>query len=171
MNHVRSVFRAALCLAVALGAAPAFAANKPEPTPAQAQLIDHAEYLCDNCFFGASTYFYCFAAGNNILIGYQKTPVFNYTDASKNYLSPAHPAWTSYAAPAGAIPLKYDDKHIYIDRPSRISKTGFWSQVKGLAFWVTRANDKKVKLTRVEKGDMFTGDDRCRLAGSAAKSE
>jgi hypothetical protein len=170
MNHVRSVFRVLLCLAVALGIQPIFAA-KPEPVPAQAQLIDHAEYLCDNCFFGASKYFYCFAAGNNILMGYQKTPVFNYTDKSQNHFAPVHPSWTAYAPPAEAIPLKYDEEHIYIDRPTRISKTGFWSSLKGLAFWVTRADDKKVKLTRIAKGDMFTGDDRCRLAGSAAKSQ
>src|SRR5579871_3772283 len=91
----------------------------PAPPPrheVQAQLLDQAALLCDNCFFGASNYYYCFGADNMVLIGYQRTPVVNWWDKSKNYITPAHPSWTALDAPTATVPISYDDKHIWVNR-------------------------------------------------------
>ena len=114
----------------------------------QAQVLDHAEFLCSNCFFGASDYYYCFAAADSsILIGYQRTPVLNWRDKSKNYLTRVHPGWTAWAPPGQSLAISYDDKYI----------------------WVSRAEGKEVRLTRSSLRDIFTNDDRC--SGKALKAE
>src|SRR5215475_12774964 len=92
----------------------------------QAQVLDHAELLCANCFFGASDYYYCFAADNTILIAYQRTPVLNWRDKSKNYLTRVHPGWTAWTPSGQSLMMSYDDKHI----------------------WVSRGEGKQVRLTR-----------------------
>ncbi len=130
-------------------AAPALFGAAPERQQAQAQLLDHAEALCDNCFFGPSYYYYCFAADNKVLIGYQRTQVLNWEDKSKNYLTRVHPAWKVWDAPGEAIPLSYDDKHI----------------------WVTRPDGKKqVKMHRISSGDIFLNNNQCRDVGKASGS-
>ena len=90
-SYIRAVIRMSVCVAASLAAPVSFGAAAARQQ-AQAQLLDRAEFLCDNCFFGASDYYYCFAADNKILVGYQRTPVLNYRDQSKNYLAPAHPS-------------------------------------------------------------------------------
>jgi len=158
-----------LCVAAALAAPACFGADA-DRVQAQARLLDHAEFLCSNCFFGTSEHYYCFAADNKILIAYQKTPVLNYTDKSKNYLTPAHPAWTPWSAPGenGAVPISYDDKHIWITRADiKKATSGFWAQLKGAAIWASRGEGKQVRLTRSTMGDIFLNDDRCRAAGAA----
>jgi hypothetical protein len=145
-----------------LGTAPCLAAS-PAPTQAQAQLLDHAEMLCDNCFFGASKYFYCFAADNKILIGYQKTPVLNWQDPSKNYFTPVRPKWAAWGPAGETMPIAYDPKHIWVARPEGASPHGFWSNVKAFAIWSTRGKSKKVRLTRSSMGDIFK-DARCQAA-------
>jgi len=154
-------------VAVCLVAAPVcFAADHPQ-TQAQAQLLDHAEFLCDNCFFGASKYYYCFAADNKILIGYQKTPVFNYADDSKNYLTGIRPSWTAWSAPGQTVPVGYSEKHIWLTRPSPEKPLhGFWSHLKGGGIWASRGQGKKVKLTRSSMSDIFIHDARCRAANA-----
>jgi len=131
----------------------------------QAQLLDRAEILCANCFFGPSDYYYCFAADDKILIGYQKTPVLNWRDNSKNYLTTVHPAWAAWTAPGQTVPISYDDKHIWVmranDKPVR---RDFWAHVKALAFWASRGDSKQVKLTQSSVRDIFIGNDRCRAA-------
>jgi len=126
----------------ALLAAPAVYGATAGRQQAQAQMLDHAELLCDNCFFGPSYYFYCFEADNKILIGYQRTPVLNWDDRSKNYLTKVHKAWMVWTPPGETVPVSYDDKHI----------------------WVTRPNGKPVKLTQSYTRDIFTANDRCREA-------
>ncbi len=61
--------------ALIVSAAQVASAATPDKPEVQAQLLDHNEYLCDNCLFGSSSYYYCFEADNKILIGYQKVPV------------------------------------------------------------------------------------------------
>jgi hypothetical protein len=135
---------------------------------AQAQLLDHAEYLCDNCFFGASKYYYCFAADSKILIGYQKAPVLNYQDQSKNYLAPVHPAWAAWAAPGQTAPISYDEKHIWLTRTKeKPASTSFWSHLKNFAFWASRGEDKRVKLRRASNGDLFTNNAQCQAVGAS----
>ena len=137
----RVFVRIAVCVAAWLAARPILgtAADRQQ---VQAQLLDHAELLCDNCFFGPSYYYYCFAAENKVLIGYQRTRVLNWEDKSKNYLTKAYKAWTVWTPPGENVPLSYDDTHI----------------------WVARPNGKPVKLIQSYSRDIFTSNDRCREA-------
>jgi hypothetical protein len=126
-------------MAVVLAAPVSFslAADRPQ---VQAQLLDHTEFLCANCVFGASDYYYCFAVDNKILTGYQRIRVMNWEDKSKNFLASAIPEWAAWTAPGQTVPISYDDKHI----------------------WVSRANGKQVKLTQSPMRDIFLNSDRCR---------
>ena len=93
-SYIRSVIRTSVCVAASLAAPVSFGAAA-DRQQAQAQLLDHAEFLCANCFFGASDYYYCFEADNKVLIGYQKTPVLNWRNESKNYLTSVHHTWAA----------------------------------------------------------------------------
>jgi hypothetical protein len=153
-------FVGALLIATFALAAPA---DKQPPVQAQAQLLDHAEFLCANCFFGASDYYYCFQAGNQILVGYEKTPVLNYTDQSKNYLTPVRPRWAPWTAPGQTMPISYDNKYIWVTRPEAPpAKENVWAHLRGFAFWATRGNSKQVKLRRSDLRDIFLNNDLCR---------
>jgi hypothetical protein len=131
----------------------------------QAQLLDHAEFLCANCFFGASDHYYCFAAGDRVLIGYQRTPVLNWRDESKNYLTGVHPAWAAWTAPGQTVPISFDDKHIWVSRANgKPVRRDFWTHLKALAFWVSRGDSREVKLRQSSMRDIFVNNDRCRGA-------
>jgi hypothetical protein len=118
-------------------------AAAPDRTQVQGQLLDHNEYLCSNCFFGASTYYYCFAADNKILIGFQKIPTINWKDSASNDLTKVHKSWQPWAAEGKDIPLSYDEKHI----------------------WITKPDGKKpVKLTQDYTTDIFVNNSQCRSA-------
>ena len=113
----------------------------PDKPQVQGQLLDHNEYLCSNCFFGASTYYYCFEAGDKILIGYQKIPTLNWKDEASNDLTKVHKSWAPWTA-EGMVPLRYDDKYI----------------------WVNKPDGKTVKLKQDYTTDIFINDTRCRAA-------
>jgi hypothetical protein len=134
-------FRMAVYASALLAAPAIFGATDNRPQ-VQARLLDHAELLCDNCFFGPSYYYYCFEADNKVLIGYQKTRVLNWEDKTKNHLTKAHKAWTVWTPPGESVPITYDDAHI----------------------WVTGPRGKPVKLTQSYSRDLFTSNDRCREA-------
>src|ERR1700685_3757497 len=68
-------------------------AKAPETPEVQGKLLDQNEYPCSNCFFGASTYYFCFEADNKILIGYQKIPTMNWKDQQANWLTKVHKSW------------------------------------------------------------------------------
>jgi hypothetical protein len=162
--HIRSLVRTSVCVAAALAAPFCFGAEAPRHQ-AQAQLLDQAEFLCANCFFGPSDYYYCFAADNKILVGYQRTPVLNWRDKSKNYLAGARPRWAAWTAPGQTVPISYDDKHIWVSRADgKQAKRGFWAGLKAAAFWASRGDSKQVKLTQSSMRDIFTNNDRCRGA-------
>src|ERR1039458_9049026 len=137
-----------VCVAASLAAPILFGATaRRQQVPAQ--LLDRAEFLCDNCFFGASDYYYCFAADNKILVGYQKAPVLNWRDKSKNYLTAGHPGWAEWAAPGQTVPISYDDKHIWVDRAdAEQRKQGFWAHLRAITLWAGRAHGKQVRLTQ-----------------------
>src|ERR1700677_1662530 len=97
-SYVRFFIRTSVCVGAVLCAAVSFGAPPPRQQ-AQAKLLDRAELPCDNCFFGPSFHYYCFEADNKILVAYQRVPVINWADQSKNYLTKVHPAWTVWAAP------------------------------------------------------------------------
>ena len=164
-SNLRAIIQASVCVVASL-AASVSVASAAERQRAEAQLLDHAEFLCANCFFGASKYYYCFEADNQVLVGYQKTPVLNWMDKSKNDLAPVHPAWAAWNAPGPTVPISYDEKHIWLNREKEVRR-GFWASLKGLAFWVSRGDDKRVKLTRSSMRDIFTNSDKCRNADRA----
>ena len=130
-----------VCVSAWLAAPALFGAADQRPQ-VQARLLDHAELLCDNCFFGPSYYYYCFEADNKILVGYQRTSVLNWEDKSKNYLTKVHKGWTVWVPPGETVPISYDDMHI----------------------WVAGPNGKPLKLTQSYSRDVFTTNDRCREA-------
>jgi hypothetical protein len=117
-------------------------AATPDRPQVQAQLLDHNEYLCSNCFFGASTYYYCFEDDKKILIGYQKIPTLNWKDPASNDLTKVRKSWTPLTGESKDIPLRYDDKHI----------------------WLTGPTGKTVKLTQDYTTDIFINNSQCRSA-------
>jgi hypothetical protein len=117
-------------------------AAAPDRKQVQAEVLDHNEYLCSNCFFGSSKYYYCFEADNKTLIGYQSTPTLNWKDSSRNNLVKAHKAWAVWSPEGKTIPLSYDDKFI----------------------WVTRPDGKSVKLKQDYATDIFVDNAKCRAA-------
>jgi hypothetical protein len=119
-------------------------AATPDAPQVQAQLLDQNQFLCSNCFFGASTYYYCFEADHKVLIGYQKIPTLNWKDAASNDLTKVHKSWAPWTTTSEekTIPLRYDDKFI----------------------WVTRPDGKSVKLKQDYSTDIFVNNRQCRAA-------
>jgi hypothetical protein len=136
---IRSLICVPMCVAALLTAQSSFAADRPQ---VQAQLLDHAEVTCANCFLVPSYQYYCFEADNRVLIGYQRTLTMNWQDESKNYLTKIHRGWTPWTPPGQTLPISYDEKHI----------------------WITRPGGKPVKLTQTYSRDVFTGNNRCQDA-------
>jgi hypothetical protein len=132
---MKSAFLFPALVAAALAATP----DKPQ---VQGQLLDRNEYLCANCFFGASTYYYCFEADSKILIGYQKIPTINWRDDASNDLTKVHKSWAPLAAEGKDVPLRYDEKHI----------------------WITKPDGKTVRLTQDYNTDIFVNNSQCRAA-------
>src|SRR5580698_9558682 len=86
-----------IAIALAIPASFGVAANKAaDAKTAQAQLLDHGEYPCANCFFGAADNYFCFRADNKILIAHEKEPTLNWRDTDKNYLTKAHKGWIAW---------------------------------------------------------------------------
>ncbi len=122
------------------------AANKnkeADAKAAQAQLLDHNEYPCANCFFGNSDYYFCFRADNKVLIGHEKVPTMNWRDTSKDYLTKVHKGWQPWQANGASVNLKYDDKYIWLPGG---------------------ANGKEVRLTQDYTRDIFIDSRDCRAA-------
>ena len=165
---IRSVIRTSVCVAVSLAAPVTFGAEAGRQQ-AQAQLLDHAEILCANCFFGPSDYYYCFEADNQVLVGYQKTPVLNWQDKSKNYLTGVHPSWAAWTAPGQTVPISYDDKHIWVKRSEgKQPARNFLGHMKAMGNWIIRSDIKKeARLTQSSMRDIFINNDRCRGADGA----
>jgi hypothetical protein len=128
-------------IAIAL-AAPGLWAASAQKTEVQAQLLDHNEYQCSNCFFGTSSYYFCFAAGDKTLIGFQKMPELNWKEHSSNLLTRVHKQWKPWVSEGQSVPLSYDDKSI----------------------WVTRPDGKQVKLKQDYGTDIFINSSQCRSA-------
>lgn len=118
-------------------------ASAAQPPQVQARLLDSNQYLCDNCFFGASTYYYCFEADHRILIGYSKIPTLNWADPASNDLAKLHKSWKPLKEEeAQTVPLRYDDKHI----------------------WVTKPDGKTFRLKQDYRTDIFINNADCRKA-------
>ncbi len=167
-SYIRCAVRTSVCVAASLAAAVSFGAAA-DRQKAQAQILDHAEFPCTNCFFGPSDHYYCFAVDNKILIGYQRAPVMNWQDNSKNYLTMIHQEWETWTAPGETVPISYDDKHIWVKRPEgKQPAQNFWGHMRAMANWIIRSDIKKeARLTRSSMRDMFINNDRCRGADGA----
>jgi len=133
-DNMKSMNRALICLGLALAVSiVAGAKDKRIPGPqTQAVLLDHAEYLCNNCFFGASDYYFCFDVNSKILIGHEKIVVQTWMKAPENLI----------AGRGQTVPIKFDDKYIWIPGP------------KG----------KDQRLIQDYSKDLFTFSDACRKA-------
>jgi hypothetical protein len=128
-----------ICAGTLLAAPISFKKAKPR-TQAQAKVLDHAAFLCSNCFFAPSDYYFCFDTGNQIFVAYQRIPVINWQDKTKNDLTRVRHKWTVWDPPSQSFPISYDEKNI----------------------WVSRDDGKQVKLIRSGLSDMFASDARCR---------
>jgi len=165
--HICSALRTFVCVAASLTVSISLG-SAADRQQAQAQLLDHAEFRCANCFFGASDHYYCFAADNQILVAYQKTPVLNWRDDTKNYLTAIHPSWEAWSAAGATVPISYDREHIWVTRPNGGQEpSGFWAHLKAVGFWASRGNSKQVKLKRSGMRSIFTNSDVCRNTGQA----
>ena len=137
-----------VCIFFALGAfaLPSAFGAKPDKPIVQGKLLDQNEYSCSNCFFGASTYYFCFEADNKILIGYEKIPTMNWIDPQANWLTKVHKSWQplSEGKPGDetVVPLRYDSKDI----------------------WLTGPTGKQVKLKQDYSTDIFINNQQCRAA-------
>ncbi|MDQ1470617.1 MAG: hypothetical protein QOJ99_2097 [Bryobacterales bacterium] len=102
--------RAVLGLVLILaGSTVAGAADKKEPAPrTEAVLLDHAEYLCKNCLFGNSDYYFCFDVNSKILIGHEKIRTQMRKKAPENLLETR----------GNKVPIRFDDKYIWIPGPN-----------------------------------------------------
>jgi hypothetical protein len=117
----------------------------------EARLLDQAALLCNNCFFGTSDYFYCFETAQGILIGYQRAPVVNWWDKSKNYATKAHPSWSRLDVPQEALRIEYDEKNIWVMRGDQdaVQRAG-----GALRPFIRESAD--VRLMQNYKRDVFT---------------
>jgi hypothetical protein len=131
--------KSAILLLAVIGAAVAAAPDKPT---VQAKLLDSNQYLCSDCFFGASTYYYCFEADNKVLIGYEKIPTLNWHDPKSNDLVKLHKSFRPVPTESESVQLRYDDKHI----------------------WVKRPDGKESKLKQDYNTDIFVNSTQCRSA-------
>jgi hypothetical protein len=146
MEVMKSVCVFFSLLVIAFSIPLAFGGAPDKPT-VQGKLLDQNTYPCENCFFGASTYYFCFEADNKILIGYEKIPTMNWRDSQANWLTRVHKSWKPLATEGDAsgaqtFPLRYDEKDI----------------------WITRPEGKPIKLKQDYATDIFINSQACRAA-------
>jgi len=144
--------RAAAFVALIALVAPASFGKQAERKSASATILDHNSYICANCFFGTSDYYYCFDAGDKILIGYQKIPSINWKEHDTNLLTRVgkkrgEPKYAPWQPGGDKISLTYDDKMIY----------------------VTRGDGKEARLRQNYQTDIFMHSAQCR--GAVHKTE
>ncbi len=84
----------------------ALAAADRTGTQAQAVLLDQNKFACDNCLFGMNDYYFCFEAGDKILIGHDKVRV------QMKHQSPA-----DLIQPGKSLPIRYNDEFIWLSAP------------------------------------------------------
>lgn len=90
------------------GATVAGAADKKDRGPeTQAVLLDHSEYMCENCLLGNSDYYFCFDVNSKILIGHEKIRTQTWQKAPHDLLT----------ARGQTVPIHFDDRYIWIPGP------------------------------------------------------
>jgi hypothetical protein len=96
-----------LAASPAVPASPGKDKKKEAARSAQAVLLDHAEYLCNNCFLGNSDYYFCFDVNSKIIIGHEKIRVQTRREKPDNLLGER----------GQTVPIRYDDEYIWIIGP------------------------------------------------------
>ena len=160
----------ALLLIVLFAAAP-FSFGAPKGQQAQAQVLDHAEVFCSNCFFGATDYYYCFAVDNKVMVAVQRVPAVNWQDSSKNYLTKFHKQWKPWDSAGQTVPVIYNDKHIWVSRTAGQPEESEHSAVSAPFRAVRSAfggGGQDVQLDVTSSRDLFPTNDRCRSASAAS---
>ena len=142
MNSMRSAFARACAALTLVLALPSFGKALELPK-VEAQVLQHQEYLCSNCAFGPSDYYYCLKADNRILIGRQRVPTLNFQDRQKNYFTKYRKSWTNWKPAGDSVTIKYDEKYIWIPGPE---------------------GTKDVRLTQDYEHDIFVAGGQCRAA-------
>ena len=105
MGNMRSIsLRVLVCASVALFAFGAATGDKPTT---QATILDHNEFPCDNCLFGMGDYYFCFDAGQKILIGHEKVRT---QTRKKNPVD--------LMQRGKQVPVRFDDKFIWVSEPN-----------------------------------------------------
>jgi len=139
---LRSALLRLTVFAAIAAAVPATFGAAADRKEGQATLLEQNSYPCNNCLFGASDYYFCFAVDNKVLIAHDKIPTFNWVDSNKNYLGKLHGSWRG-ASPAGqTMKIEYDDQHV----------------------WMPRADGKEIRLKQDYKRDIFVVNQQCRDA-------
>jgi hypothetical protein len=82
--------------------------TKEPASRTEAVLLDRAEYMCKNCLFGNSDYYFCFDANSKILIGHEKIRTQTRKKAPDNLLETR----------GNKVPIRFDDKYIWIPGPN-----------------------------------------------------
>jgi len=159
ISCIRAVIRVSACVVAALLSTSAAFGAEDAPQQAQAKLLDQTRYLCTNCFFGTTRDYYCFAVDKEILVAYQKTRVLNWEDNTKNYLTFVNPSWETWTAPGQMVPIRYNEKHIWVTRTGSQPRHGFFARLVG---GVSGSGRKPVRLTRSSLRDIFIHNDLCR---------
>ena len=95
-------------LATALAVSSWAADKSPAQVPAQVQavVLDHNQFLCTNCLFGISDYYFCFEANDKILIGHDKVRTQTW---QKDPVELAERGKT--------VAIRFDDRFIWVPRP------------------------------------------------------
>jgi len=134
--------RAVAFVALIAFAAPVSFGKKADRKTASATVLDRNSYICSNCFFGTSDYYYCFDVGDKILIGYQKVPSLGWKEHETNLLTRVHKGYEPWSPASDKVDISYDDKSIY----------------------VTGADGKEARLHQNYQTDIFLHSAQCRAA-------
>ncbi len=94
-----------ICALLLLAAANTFGAAD-RTTQVNAVLLDQNDFPCDNCLFGMNDYYFCFQAGDKILVGHDKVRTQMRHKSPVGLMEVGKP-----------VPLRFDDTFIWVSPP------------------------------------------------------
>ena len=97
--------------------------SKVEGQTAQAVMLDHNEYPCENCLFGMSDYYFCFDVNSKIMIAHEKVRTQTRKHAPVDLMERGK-----------TVQIRFDDKFIWVP------------QAKGKDLRLTQDYTKKIFL-------------------------
>ena len=113
-----------------------------ERKQAEAQILERNQFRCNNCFFGPSDYYFCFAADNKVILAHAKIPTLNWRDDHQNYFGKVHAGWRDPDPAGQSVSILYDDKFV----------------------WMPRSDGKQLRMTQDYSRDIFVANPQCRAA-------